>query len=158
MSVWQGVATDSLKFHQSPPCPTLLHLAGGRPLKRPSGHFRDGSPTGWAAGGCLLPIWIPHAPTPMPMRNLAMRKGKEWLYVSNPRPGHSTLKTISEAGWNSKPINQIESLIKNDYLKICLSISLAQNRSPISYDSFSILVFFIKTCKRQELSVSDTKD
>jgi hypothetical protein len=33
MGVWQGVAMDSLKFRPGPPCPTLLSLAGGRPLK-----------------------------------------------------------------------------------------------------------------------------
>jgi hypothetical protein len=27
--VWQGVFTDSLKFHPGPPCPTLLRLSGG---------------------------------------------------------------------------------------------------------------------------------
>jgi hypothetical protein len=43
MSVWQGVAKDSLKFHPSPPCPTLLHPAGGPPLKLgPCGLFRVG--------------------------------------------------------------------------------------------------------------------
>jgi hypothetical protein len=26
--VWQGVAMDSLKYHQGPPCPTLLRPAG----------------------------------------------------------------------------------------------------------------------------------
>jgi hypothetical protein len=30
---WQRV--DFLKFHPGPPCPTLLHPAGGTPLKRP---------------------------------------------------------------------------------------------------------------------------
>jgi hypothetical protein len=46
MAVWQGVAIDSLKFHQSPPCPTLLSLAGGPPMKQPYSHFRGGPPTG----------------------------------------------------------------------------------------------------------------
>jgi hypothetical protein len=40
MGVWQGVAMDSLKYHQGPPCPTLLRPAGGPPLKQPYGHFR----------------------------------------------------------------------------------------------------------------------
>jgi hypothetical protein len=29
------VAMESLKFHMGPSCPTLLHPAGGPPLKRP---------------------------------------------------------------------------------------------------------------------------
>jgi hypothetical protein len=33
MGVWHGVAMDSLKFHPSLPCPTLLRPAGGPPLK-----------------------------------------------------------------------------------------------------------------------------
>jgi hypothetical protein len=32
-------------------------LAGGPPLKRPYGKFRGGLPAGWAACGCLLPLW-----------------------------------------------------------------------------------------------------
>jgi hypothetical protein len=31
MDVWQGTAMDSLKFHPSPPCPTLYALQGVRP-------------------------------------------------------------------------------------------------------------------------------
>jgi hypothetical protein len=42
MGVWQGVAINSLKFHQGPPCPTLLHPAGGPPLKWPCNRFRGG--------------------------------------------------------------------------------------------------------------------
>jgi hypothetical protein len=34
MGVWQGVATDSLRFYPGPPCPTLLRPAGEPPLKR----------------------------------------------------------------------------------------------------------------------------
>jgi hypothetical protein len=37
IGVWQGVARDSLKFH---PCPTLLRLMVGPPLKQPYGRFR----------------------------------------------------------------------------------------------------------------------
>jgi hypothetical protein len=36
MSIWQRVAMDSLKFHLSLPCSTLLHPVGGLPLKRHS--------------------------------------------------------------------------------------------------------------------------
>jgi hypothetical protein len=32
MGIWQGVTTDSLKFHPGPPCPTLLSPVGGPPL------------------------------------------------------------------------------------------------------------------------------
>jgi hypothetical protein len=41
----------------------LYHLrhAGGPPLKRPYGHFRDGLLAGCAAYGRLTPLWIPHA-------------------------------------------------------------------------------------------------
>jgi hypothetical protein len=39
--VWQGVSTDSLKFHLGPSCPTPLRPA-------------DGPPIGQAA------LWIPH--------------------------------------------------------------------------------------------------
>jgi hypothetical protein len=35
IGVWQGVATGSLKFHLSRPCPTLLRPGGGPPLKWP---------------------------------------------------------------------------------------------------------------------------
>jgi hypothetical protein len=31
MRVWQGVATDSLKFHPGPLCPTLVRPAVARP-------------------------------------------------------------------------------------------------------------------------------
>jgi hypothetical protein len=31
MDLWQKLAMDSLKFHPGPPCPTLLHPAGGLP-------------------------------------------------------------------------------------------------------------------------------
>jgi hypothetical protein len=41
MGVRRGVAMDSLNLH--PPCFTLLRPAGGRPLKRPYGHFRGGN-------------------------------------------------------------------------------------------------------------------
>jgi hypothetical protein len=37
MGVWQGVAVDSLKFHPSLLCPTLLRPAGEPSLKRPLG-------------------------------------------------------------------------------------------------------------------------
>jgi hypothetical protein len=49
MGVWQGV--DSVMFHPSPPCPTLLILnpEGGEPLKRSKGRFRGGLPTGRVA-------------------------------------------------------------------------------------------------------------
>jgi hypothetical protein len=60
MGVWQGVATDSLKYHPGPPSLTLLRPAVEPPLKRPFGRFRGGPPTGWVACGCLLPFWTPH--------------------------------------------------------------------------------------------------
>jgi hypothetical protein len=34
MSVWKGVAMDSLKYHSGPPCPTLLCLVSGPTLKQ----------------------------------------------------------------------------------------------------------------------------
>jgi hypothetical protein len=61
MSVRQGGAMDSLKFHLGAPCPTHLRLAGGPPLKRPYSHFRDGPSAGRAACGCLLPLRTPPA-------------------------------------------------------------------------------------------------
>jgi hypothetical protein len=48
-AVWQRVAMHSLKFHQGPPCPTLLCPK------------RVGPTTGWAACSRLLPAWTPHA-------------------------------------------------------------------------------------------------
>jgi hypothetical protein len=62
-SVWQGVSTDSLKFH----------LGSQRPVRRLyalwEGHPRSGfkavsvavSPSGRVACGRLVPLWIPHA-------------------------------------------------------------------------------------------------
>jgi hypothetical protein len=60
IGVWQGVTMDFLKYHYSPPCPTVLCLAGGPPLKQPYGLSKDGLPTGQAACGRLLPFWTPH--------------------------------------------------------------------------------------------------
>jgi hypothetical protein len=54
MGVWQGVSMDSLKYHSSSPCPTLLRPAGGPPLKR----------LVWSYGRLLLP-WTPARRTPM---------------------------------------------------------------------------------------------
>jgi hypothetical protein len=56
MGVWQGVATDPLKFPSGTLCPTLLDPAGGPPLKRPYSRFKGGLPA------CsLLLLWTPHA-------------------------------------------------------------------------------------------------
>jgi hypothetical protein len=60
ISVWQGVAMDTLKLHLGSPHPTPLPPAGCLPLKRSLGCFRDGLPTGLAACGSLLPSWTPH--------------------------------------------------------------------------------------------------
>jgi hypothetical protein len=49
LGVRKGVAMDSLKFHLSPPCPTLLCPAGGPPPNRPYSRFRGGPPAGRAA-------------------------------------------------------------------------------------------------------------
>jgi hypothetical protein len=54
-----GVATDFPRHYQGLPCPTLLNSAVGPPLKQPIGHRRGSLPTGWAACGCLLPLWTP---------------------------------------------------------------------------------------------------
>jgi hypothetical protein len=59
MGVRQGMATDSLKLNLGPPCLTLLHPAGGSPLKRPYNHFRGGPPAGPAAFGHLLTFGHP---------------------------------------------------------------------------------------------------
>jgi hypothetical protein len=59
VEVWQGVAMDSLKFHLSPPCPTILNPAGEPPLKQRYSHFRGGLPAG-VTRGSFLPLWIPH--------------------------------------------------------------------------------------------------
>jgi hypothetical protein len=37
--VWQGVSTDSLKFHPGQLCPTLLRSTAGPPSSRPHGRF-----------------------------------------------------------------------------------------------------------------------
>jgi hypothetical protein len=85
IGVWQGVAMDFLKFHPGSPCLTLLHSAGGPPLKQPYGHFRGGLPVGWVAYGRLLPLWTPHA-----VRLLAnpsdpqQYKGLSWPHCSAP--------------------------------------------------------------------------
>jgi hypothetical protein len=47
MGVWQGVAMDSLKYHQGPPCPTH--------------RFKSGPPPRQAACGNLLHLLTPHA-------------------------------------------------------------------------------------------------
>jgi hypothetical protein len=59
--VWQGVSTDSLKFHPGPPCPTFLRPAGGPPPETALRPFLGGPPAGRAACGRLLLPWIPHA-------------------------------------------------------------------------------------------------
>jgi hypothetical protein len=53
MSVWQGVAKDSLKYHSGPPCPILLRPAGMPPPKR--------LVLGWPAhrAGSLRPSFTP---------------------------------------------------------------------------------------------------
>jgi hypothetical protein len=62
ISIWEGMAMDSLKFHLGLPCPTLLQPAGGSPaagppLKRPYGCFSGGLPAGWAAcRPCSTPL------------------------------------------------------------------------------------------------------
>jgi hypothetical protein len=38
-SIWQGVSTDSLKFHPGLQCPSIPRPAGGPPSKRPYGRF-----------------------------------------------------------------------------------------------------------------------
>jgi hypothetical protein len=42
IAVWQGISTNSLKFHPGPSCPTLLRPAGGPSPKRPYGCFWGG--------------------------------------------------------------------------------------------------------------------
>jgi hypothetical protein len=59
--VWQGVSTDSLKFHPGPPYPTLLSPAGGPRLKWSYGRFGGSPPAGRVACSHLLPPWISHA-------------------------------------------------------------------------------------------------
>jgi hypothetical protein len=61
MSIWQGVAMDSLQFHLGLPCPSFLRPVVGPPLKLPYIHFRDGPPAWRAACGRILPLWTPHA-------------------------------------------------------------------------------------------------
>jgi hypothetical protein len=80
MGVWQGVAMNSLKFHPSLPYPTLLHPAGGPPLKRPYDSFKGGPPLGQTACGRLQPFLDTPRRTPMPpslrRENLELRQGK----------------------------------------------------------------------------------
>jgi hypothetical protein len=61
MGVWEGVAMDSLKYHSSTSCLTLLHCVGRTPLKWPYCRFRGSPPIGWSACTLLLPLWTPHA-------------------------------------------------------------------------------------------------
>jgi hypothetical protein len=61
MGEWQGVTMNSLKLDPRPPCPNLLHLASGPPLKQFYGYFRGGLPAGQAAHGHRLHLWTPHA-------------------------------------------------------------------------------------------------
>jgi hypothetical protein len=35
MGAWEGVITNSQKYHSSPPCPNILRPVGGQPLKQP---------------------------------------------------------------------------------------------------------------------------
>jgi hypothetical protein len=67
MAVWQGVPMDSLKYHQGPPCSTLLRPTGKPPPKRPYARFRGGPPTAVAQpqGGRPAAIFYPLGhPTP----------------------------------------------------------------------------------------------
>jgi hypothetical protein len=59
--VWQGVSTDSLKFHLGPPSLTLQRPVGGPPLKWLYGRFWGVPPAGRAACDHLLSLWISHA-------------------------------------------------------------------------------------------------
>jgi hypothetical protein len=59
MGVWQGVAMDSLQFHQGP-LPTLLCPAGRPPLKQPYIRFRGDPLAKQVACGHLLSLWTPH--------------------------------------------------------------------------------------------------
>jgi hypothetical protein len=61
MGLWQGMTMYSVKFHPGPPCPTLLHPAGGIPLRLPYDRFWGGPPAGRGACGRPLPFWTPHA-------------------------------------------------------------------------------------------------
>jgi hypothetical protein len=60
IGVWQGVAMDSLMFHPSPPCPTLVCLLDEPPLIQHYGRFRGGACAGRVTCGCLLLLWTPH--------------------------------------------------------------------------------------------------
>jgi hypothetical protein len=55
ISVWQGVARDSLNCHPGPLCPTLIHPVGGPSLKQPYSRFKGDSPAGCVACRRLLP-------------------------------------------------------------------------------------------------------
>jgi hypothetical protein len=57
--VCQGVAMASIKYHSGPPCPTLLCLAGGLPLKRPYGLFRVALPQGGRPATVFYPFGHP---------------------------------------------------------------------------------------------------
>jgi hypothetical protein len=63
MGVWQGVAMDSLKFHQGLPCPTFYALRAGHPYNR----FRGGLPTGRVAHATRR---TPMKPEPMKRSSL----------------------------------------------------------------------------------------
>jgi hypothetical protein len=68
IGLWQGVAMDSLKFHLGLLCPTLLHPAGGPPLKRPYSRF---------GGSRVLPLWTQDIPCRTPV-HLSLERTAMW--------------------------------------------------------------------------------
>jgi hypothetical protein len=85
-SVLQGGSTDSLKFHSDSPCPTLLHPAGGPPLKWPYGQFGGGPPTGRVAWGRVLPFWTPHA-----VGEFLDQGDAKWIVIRRSLRGHNDM-------------------------------------------------------------------
>jgi len=53
IGVWEGVAMDSLKYRQGPPCPTPLRSAGGPPLTWLFSHLQ-GAAYAWRAACSML--------------------------------------------------------------------------------------------------------
>jgi hypothetical protein len=75
MGVWQGVAIDSLKYHQSPPCPIFLCPAGRPSLERTYSCSTGGSPAGRAAS------WQSSTLLETPRRTLMSWNEESWWSV-----------------------------------------------------------------------------
>jgi hypothetical protein len=80
------VATDSLKFHPGPPCPTLLHPVGGPALKRQS----QGWPAHKASG-----LWPSFTPLDTPRRTpMSFPDQRQQRFFNANEANHSNIRVI----------------------------------------------------------------